>query len=165
MASIIAPTTPEAQDSGGRTPPIIIGTTIEVTIPIARLWVAAPSPPRASTPRVSSAAVACRGPGDGPRRRGWGSSWSKGGGIEDDDSCHCRQPLSPLLLLPPSPPPPMPPPPCPHPCLPVTISAASANVTASPTLLSMVGCCAVCCPSPTASFAVQIYQPPPSCDC
>jgi hypothetical protein len=85
--------------------------------PKARRAGTAPSPPPASSPRLSSAAVARRGPGDGPRRRGWGSSWSKGGGIEDDDGCHRRQPLSPLSLLPPSPPPPMPPPPCPHPCL------------------------------------------------
>ena len=46
----------------------------------------------------------------------------------------------------------------------VTIAAASADVTASPTLLSMVGCGVVCRPSPTASSAVRIYQPPPSCN-
>jgi hypothetical protein len=46
----------------------------------------------------------------------------------------------------------------------ITITAASADVTASPMLLSMVGCCVVCHPSPTASSAVRIYQPPPSCD-
>jgi hypothetical protein len=46
----------------------------------------------------------------------------------------------------------------------ITIAAASADVTASPTLLSIVGCCVVCRPSPTASSTVQIYQPPPSCD-
>jgi hypothetical protein len=64
-----------------------------------------------------------------------------------------------LSLLPPLPPPPMPPPPRPHPCL-----AASSDVTASPTILSMVGCGFVCHPSPTASSAVRIYQHPPSCD-
>ncbi len=42
----------------------------------------------------------------------------------------------------------------------VTITAASANVTASPMLLSMVGCDVVCRPSPTALSAVRIYQPP-----
>ncbi len=47
----------------------------------------------------------------------------------------------------------------------ITIAAASADVTASPTLLSMVGCGVVCRPSPTVSSAVPIYQPPPSCDC
>jgi hypothetical protein len=46
----------------------------------------------------------------------------------------------------------------------VTIAAASSDVTASPTLLSMVRCGFVCCPLPTAPSAVRIYQPPPSCD-
>ena len=43
----------------------------------------------------------------------------------------------------------------------LTIAAASANVTVPPRLLSMVGCCVVCCSSPAALSAVQIYQPPP----
>jgi hypothetical protein len=46
----------------------------------------------------------------------------------------------------------------------VTIAAASADVTASPTLLSMVGCGVVCRPSPIALSAIRIYQPPPLCD-
>jgi len=37
------------------------------------------------------------------------------------------------------------------------------NVTAPPTLLSMVGCCVVCCSSPAALSAIQICQPPPLC--
>jgi hypothetical protein len=45
----------------------------------------------------------------------------------------------------------------------VTIAAAFANVIAPPTLLSMVGCCVICRPLPSASSAVQICQPPPSC--
>ena len=36
----------------------------------------------------------------------------------------------------------------------VTIAAASTDVTASPTLLSMVGCCVVCRLSPTVLSAV-----------
>jgi hypothetical protein len=46
----------------------------------------------------------------------------------------------------------------------VTITAASVNVTTPLTLLLMVGCCVVCRPSPAALSAVQICQPPPSCD-
>ena len=45
----------------------------------------------------------------------------------------------------------------------VTIAAAFANVIAPLTLLSMVGCCVICRPSPAASSAIQICQPPPSC--
>ena len=45
----------------------------------------------------------------------------------------------------------------------VTIAAAFANVIAPPTLLSMVGCCVVCCPLHAALSAVQICQPLPSC--
>jgi hypothetical protein len=47
----------------------------------------------------------------------------------------------------------------------VTIVAACANVAAPLMLLSMVGCCVLCCPLPAALSAVQICQPPPSCDC
>ncbi len=43
----------------------------------------------------------------------------------------------------------------------VTIAAAFANVIASLTLLSMVGCCVICRPLPAGSSAVQICQPPP----
>ncbi len=46
-----------------------------------------------------SAAVARHGPGDSPGRRGRGSSWSEGGGIEDDDGCHRHQPLSPITVV------------------------------------------------------------------
>jgi hypothetical protein len=46
----------------------------------------------------------------------------------------------------------------------VTIAAASADITAPLTLLSMVGCCVACRPSPAALSAVRICQPPPSCD-
>ena len=42
----------------------------------------------------------------------------------------------------------------------VTIAAASVNVTAPPTLLSMVGCCVICCSLPAALSAVKICQPP-----
>ncbi len=45
----------------------------------------------------------------------------------------------------------------------VTIIAAFANVITPPTLLLMVGCCVVCRPSPAASSAVQICQPPLLC--
>jgi hypothetical protein len=76
-------------------------------------------------------------------------------------------PPSPPPPPPPLPlPPPMPPSPRPHPftlASAVTIAAASANVTAPPTLLLMVGCCVVCRSSPAASYAVQICLPPPSC--
>ena len=44
----------------------------------------------------------------------------------------------------------------------ITIAADFANIIAPPTLLSMVGCCVVCHPSPAASFGVQICQPLPS---
>jgi hypothetical protein len=46
----------------------------------------------------------------------------------------------------------------------VTIAVASANVTVSPTLLLMVGCCVVCCPLPDASSAIQICQPLSLCN-
>jgi hypothetical protein len=46
----------------------------------------------------------------------------------------------------------------------VTIAAACADVTASLMLLLMVGCCIVCHPLPAALSAVQICQPPPSCN-
>jgi hypothetical protein len=83
--------------------------------PEARRAGTAPSPPPASSPacRQLPSHVAVRG----TPPRGRGSSWSKGGGIEDDNGRHRRQPLSPLSLLPPSPPPPMPPPPRPNLCL------------------------------------------------
>jgi len=72
--------------------------------------------------------------------------------------------LSPLSLLPPSLPPLM----HRHHALTlasaITIAAASVNVTASSTLLSMVGCGVDCRPSPTALSAVRIYQPPSSCN-
>jgi len=45
----------------------------------------------------------------------------------------------------------------------ITIAAAFANVITPLTLLSMVGCCAICRPSPAASSAIQICQPPPPC--
>ncbi len=45
----------------------------------------------------------------------------------------------------------------------VTIAAAFVNVIAPPTLLSMIGCCGICCPLPAALSAVQICQPPLSC--
>ena len=45
----------------------------------------------------------------------------------------------------------------------VTIAAAFANVIAPPMLLSMVGCCVVCHPSPAASSAAKICEPPPLC--
>jgi hypothetical protein len=41
-----------------------------------------------------------------------------------------------------------------------SIAVASTNVTAPLMLLSMVGCCVVCCSLPAASSAVQICQPP-----
>jgi hypothetical protein len=46
----------------------------------------------------------------------------------------------------------------------VTIAAVCADVTATLTLLSMVGCCVVCRPLPAALSTVQICQPLPSCD-
>ena len=121
-----------------------------------------PCPPLACCPLPSHVAVR----GNGPRRRGRGSSWSEGGGIKDDDGRHRRQPLSPItvvigrrsrrrqcrhhhaLTL----------------ASTVTIAAASFDVTASPNHLSMVGCGFVCRPSPTALSAVRIDQPLPSCD-
>jgi len=48
---------------------------------------------------LSSAAVARHSLGEGPRRRGRGSSWSKGEGIKDDDGHHRRQPLSPITIV------------------------------------------------------------------
>ena len=45
----------------------------------------------------------------------------------------------------------------------LTIAAAFANAITPLTLLSMVGCCAICRPSPAASSAIQICQPPPPC--
>jgi hypothetical protein len=63
--------------------------------------------------------------------------------------------------LPPPSPPPLPPPPML--AFTVTIAAAFANVIAPPMLLSMVGCCVVCRPSPATSSAVQICQSPLSC--
>ena len=47
----------------------------------------------------------------------------------------------------------------------ITIAAAFANVIAPPTFLLMVDCCVICRPLPAASSAIQIYEPPPSCDC
>ena len=55
-------------------------------------------PPPPSSPCLSSAAVARRGLGDGPRCRSRGLSWSKGGGIKDNDGSHRRQPLSPITV-------------------------------------------------------------------
>jgi hypothetical protein len=45
----------------------------------------------------------------------------------------------------------------------ITIAAAFANGITPPMLMLMVGCCVVCRPSPAASSAIQICQPPPSC--